>query len=169
MKSPQSKGAAPDSLARRIVPAALVTIMVGGLAALLWLKLPKPEAAVASAATSPPPDPADTPATPAAAANFEPILGNWLREDGGYRLHLKTAGSDGRLSAEYYNPRPINVSFVSATNATGAWKVRVELNDVGYPGCVYSLVHDRVNDRLIGTYFQAALRETFEVMFVRVP
>jgi hypothetical protein len=162
--SPTTDGA--KSPAQKLVPAVLLTIIVVGLALLLWPEDPTPTAE---------PRPSDTnlaTAAPAASSaeakpDFQPLLGGWLREDGGYVLELKSVESDGRLQATYLNPRPINVSHATATNDAGTLKVRVELNDVGYPGCVYSLVHDRQNDRLIGTYFQAAMGETYEISFVR--
>jgi hypothetical protein len=44
----------------------------------------------------------------------------------------------------------------------------VELQDTGYPGCIYDLRYRSDADRWIGTYYQAALRETFEVEFERM-
>ena len=43
----------------------------------------------------------------------------------------------------------------------------VELQGVGYPGSTYELVYDRSNDVLIGIYFQAAMQQRFDVVFVR--
>jgi hypothetical protein len=155
-----------DSLRRKLVPGALLAIVVVGLTLLLWPQKAQPPAESELASTNQPPQPVA--ATSAESKpDFKPLLGNWVREDGGYTLELKSAESDGRLQATYLNPRPIKVSLATATNDAGTLKVRVELNDVGYPGCVYSLVHDRQNDRLIGTYFQAAMGETYEIMFVR--
>jgi hypothetical protein len=49
----------------------------------------------------------------------------------------------------------------------GSVKVGVELNDTGYPGCLYNLIFDTSLDQLTGTYFQAQMRETWPVVFVR--
>jgi hypothetical protein len=47
-------------------------------------------------------------------------------------------------------------------------KVMVELQDTGYPGCRYTLMYDRAQDALRGTYYQAAMQETFDVTFERI-
>jgi hypothetical protein len=44
----------------------------------------------------------------------------------------------------------------------------VELRDVNYPGSTYTLVYEGEKDRLVGIYYQAALRQRFNVEFVRV-
>ena len=97
------------------------------------------------------------------------LVGRWLRPDGGYVLDLSDPGSDGQLKAAYFNPRPIHVSHA-------AWKLRkghliayVELRAPNYPGSTYTLIYDPVRDRLVGIYFQAAIRQKFEVEFERIP
>ena len=97
------------------------------------------------------------------------VLGRWLREDGGYILEIREVAPDGRLSAAYFNPNPIHVSNAAVVQDGGMLKVGIELNDVNYPGCLYTLVLDPQLDQLVGTYFQAALGQTFQVAFVRVP
>jgi hypothetical protein len=47
------------------------------------------------------------------------------------------------------------------------WLV-IELRDVNYPGCIYTLEHNPQSDQLFGQYFQAALQQTYEVVFSRV-
>ena len=96
------------------------------------------------------------------------VLGRWLREDGGYILEIRDVASDGSLSAAYFNPNPIHVSQAAVVQEAGMLKVGIELNDVNYPGCLYTLVLDPQLDQLIGTYFQAALGQTFQVVFVRM-
>jgi len=41
------------------------------------------------------------------------------------------------------------------------------LRDINYPGSKYNLQYDPETDRLIGTYFQAIQRQTFDVEFTR--
>jgi hypothetical protein len=91
-----------------------------------------------------------------------------LRPDGGYILELASVASDGQAVVNYLNPRPIHVARAEASTDAHGLLLRVELQDVGYPGCVYTLNYDKAGDRLIGTYFQAALRETFQVEFTRL-
>jgi len=63
------------------------------------------------------------------------------------------------MDAGYFNPNPINVSLAEASHRGDA--------DVGYPGSSYTLTYDPQRDLLSGTYFQAALNQTFDVIFVR--
>jgi len=105
----------------------------------------------------------------AAAPGSDPstLVGKWVRTDGGYVLELSDPAPDGLLKAAYFNPRPINISRAE-------WKVQgdqlgafVELRDVGYPGSTYTLAYRPATDRLVGIYFQAALRQQFDVEFKR--
>jgi len=169
MKPTAPENRSGKSAIQALVPAALLAVVVGGLVLIFW------PAKVTQTVTAPGPTPSATPEATAATEALDAskrllsLSGNWMREDGGYRLAIEGVESDGRLRASYFNPNPIRVSLATATNDAGTVKMRVELNDVGYPGCVYSLIHDRVNDRLVGTYFQAAMGETYEVSFVRTP
>lgn len=144
----------------------LITIIGGGLVLLMV-----PTKSVRGPKSTQPPavevEETNAPAATAAPVDLNAVVGDWLREDGGYQLKLTRDASGKKLNAAYFNPNPINVSYCTATNDGGTMKMRVELNDTGYPGCVYTLVHDRTNDRLLGTYYQAAMGETYEVMFVR--
>jgi hypothetical protein len=159
----------PDSRAAKSSKSTFITLLllviIGGGVVLMML----PSKPVAKPELAPPPaaDAKQTDAPVAPSADLGAVVGDWLREDGGYQLKLTRDVSGNKLNAAYFNPNPINVSYCSATNEGGAMKVRVELNDTGYPGCVYSLIHDRASDRLLGTYYQAAMGETYEVMFVR--
>lgn len=107
-------------------------------------------------------------AAPAPRAEFEKIKGRWLRPDGNYVLEIKEAGASGRIEAAYFNPNPIRVSRAEVRMEGPAAKVFVELRDTGYPGCTYTLTHDAQSDQLVGVYFQAAMGESFEVVFTRM-
>ena len=48
-------------------------------------------------------------------------------------------------------------------------KVFLELRDVHYPGSTYTLTYDPARDQLQGVYYQAALQQRFDVVFVRMP
>ena len=131
----------------------------------------RPTAAVpASAATSPAATaPAATPAATVPAAGVAKVKGRWLRPDGGYILAITTISADGRAEAGYFNPNPIKVAWATV-NAEGAdIRVKVELRDENYPGCLYKLNYAPDKDRLVGTYFQAQMQQTYEVEFVREP
>ncbi|MCX8156292.1 MAG: hypothetical protein N3J91_07595 [Verrucomicrobiae bacterium] len=111
--------------------------------------------------------PASAPA--GAALSFKKLEGRWLRPDGGYVLEIKRAGEEGRLEAAYYNPQPIQVARAQASRLGSYVKVEVELRDVGYPGCLYTLLWEPGREDILrGTYYQAALRETYDIQFERL-
>jgi hypothetical protein len=95
------------------------------------------------------------------------LAGRWLRPDGGYILQLSEPGPKGVLKAAYFNPRPINVSHAAWKHQEGHLSIFVELRDRNYPGSTYTLVYVPDRDRLAGYYYQAALGQTFDVVFVR--
>jgi hypothetical protein len=47
-------------------------------------------------------------------------------------------------------------------------KIFVELHAPGYPGSTYTLTYEPARDQLEGIYFQAALQQSFDVVFVRM-
>jgi hypothetical protein len=102
-----------------------------------------------------------------AQSDLNKLVGRWLRPDGGYIIEVRRIRANGRLDASYFNPRPINVSRAEVSQRGDEVRVFVELQDVGYPGSTYSLTYDPQRDVLQGTYFQAALRQAFDVIFVR--
>ena len=130
-----------------------------------------PTAAVPASATTAPAATAaaTTPAATVPAAGVAKVKGRWLRPDGGYILAITTIAADGRAEAGYFNPNPIKVAWATV-NAEGAdIRVKVELRDENYPGCLYKLNYAPDKDRLVGTYFQAQMQQTYEVEFVREP
>ncbi len=99
--------------------------------------------------------------------DFGKLKGRWLRPDGGYILAVKDIDPGGKMVAAYYNPRQINVSEAQATREGAILKVFIELRDAGYPGSTYTLIYDPKTDQLSGVYYQAAIRQLFDVFFVR--
>jgi hypothetical protein len=117
------------------------------------------------------PPPPRTNAAPSAAAispELAKLVGKWERPDGGYIVEIKSVDGSGKLDVAYFNPNPINVSRAAAWRDKGTSKLVIELRDVNYPGCIYTLEHNPQSDQLFGQYFQAALQETYEVVFSRV-
>jgi hypothetical protein len=96
------------------------------------------------------------------------IEGRWLRPDGGYVLEVRAIKKDNTVEAAYFNPRPISVHEAHYQIKQGKINLFVELRDVNYPGSKYHLEYDPQSDRLVGFYFQAVQRQTFDVEFVRV-
>jgi hypothetical protein len=99
---------------------------------------------------------------------FEKLAGRWQRPDGGYILEVRNVESGGRMDAAYFNPRPINVAKAEVSQDGETVNVFIELRDVNYPGSTYNLTYDPADDRLKGIYFQAAIKQTFDVYFVRL-
>jgi hypothetical protein len=106
---------------------------------------------------------------PVSAADFRPLIGKWQRTDGGYVIEIRRVAQDGTLEANYFNPRPINVSVAKASTTKSHLKIEVELQDTGYPGSTYTLLYDPKKDALLGFYYQAVQRQNFDVIFVRMP
>jgi len=88
--------------------------------------------------------------------------------DGGYILEIRDVDTGGKIDAVYLNPQPISVARADAAREGATVKVFVELRAPGYPGSTYTLTYDPQRDQLAGTYFQAALRQSFDVVFVRM-
>lgn len=92
-----------------------------------------------------------------------------MRADGGYVLEIRGADLSGVVDAAYFNPKSIKVSRAIWMQGPAGFQVVVELNDVGYPGATYVLSHDPKTDRLVGQYNQPAMRQSFDIEFVRQP
>jgi len=97
----------------------------------------------------------------------QPLVGRWVRPDGGYLLEVREVGKDGSMKAGYFNPRPINVAKAEWHRKDGTLTLFVELRDVNYPGSTYTLQYDPASDRLKGAYYQAVEKQTFVVEFTR--
>ncbi len=124
---------------------------------------PPPTVMPDSRAATPPPATAGK-----ASSELRPLLGEWLRPDGGYVLAVTGIAEDGTATVGYLNPQPINVGRAEARrDEEGALHLFVELRDRNYPGSTYTLVHDAEGDQLVGVYFQATQRASYDVVFVR--
>ena len=102
-----------------------------------------------------------------AGPDMSKLIGKWLRPDGGYVLELRDIRKDGTLTASYLNPNPIKVFRAAWSIKEGTLNLFVELRDVNYPGSTYTLSYDPATDRLKGIYFQAVMKQQFEVEFAR--
>lgn len=95
------------------------------------------------------------------------LIGRWSRPDGGYIIEIRNIDSKGLADAVYFNPRPIHVSKAVAARRDNALEFFMELRDEGYPGSTYTLVYDVQRDLLAGIYYQAAMNQSYDVMFLR--
>jgi hypothetical protein len=161
-----------------VVVAAAVALAIG-----TWQRespsdeTPAPDSeAPRSAAGPPPPAPTPPPAlarTPpaevstGAPARYRPLLGDWVRPDGGYVLSVTGIAEEGDATVAYFNPRPIHVARAEVRQESDLVGIFVELRDRGYPGSTYTLAYDAQADQLKGLYFQATQRATYDVVFVR--
>ena len=156
--------------ARRGLAGVAAAVLVVAILAVLGVWWNQPRRAGGSSTVAPPVATTTTNA-PAAVAepkpDFQALKGRWLRPDGGYVIEVKSVDAAGKMDAAYFNPRSIHVARAEASRAGAFTKVFIELRDVNYPGSTYTLAHDPTADRLVGNYFQAMLRENYDVVFVR--
>jgi hypothetical protein len=171
-KRKHRKPSSRDLLAkpRRPRPAliAAAVLLAVGIAAGLLLRAREP-GSTGSPEASPAAQPARALAMTAAAnSGFGELNGRWLRLDGGYVLEIRAVDAGGTIDAAYFNPQPIHVARAEATRDGSTLKVFVELQAPNYPGSTYSLTYDPGSKQLAGTYFQAALQQRFDVVFVKM-
>jgi len=101
--------------------------------------------------------------------DFKVIEGEWVRPDGGYIVHVWDVKSDGSVNVGYFNPNKINISKARVSLWKGLVKLFIKLQDKGYPGSTYTLYYYTEKDVLAGFYYQAAIGQTYEVVFIRKP
>ena len=111
---------------------------------------------------------ANTPPAPTTGVGFEKLKGRWQRPDGGYIVDVRNVGPDGKMDVAYFNPHPINVARAEAAQDGAVTTVFIELRDLNYPGSIYKLAYQADTDQLTGIYYQAALQQQFEVIFLRM-
>ena len=102
-----------------------------------------------------------------AQASYSKLIGNWIRPDGGYVINIRSIDPNGQVQAAYLNPNPINVAQAKIAFKGNKVKLFLELRDAGYPGCTYDLTYDKQTDRLSGIYYQAAINQKFDIVFLR--
>jgi len=99
--------------------------------------------------------------------DFNQFVGSWVRPDGGYVIEVTKIHTDGKVDAAYFNPRPIHVSRSNVSEEGGIIQLYIELQGKGYPGSTYTLKYNSELDVLVGIYFQAVIKQPFEVVFQR--
>ena len=176
-KRRQAQGQRAEKPSRSAVRFRLVAVLAVLAAAVAlgvatWRSAPTPPAPGGTGGVATAQPPAAIPAASAITASdtpphFRPLLGEWLRPDGGYVLSVSGVGPDGRAAVAYLNPRPIRVARAEARREGDLVGLFVEFDDVGYPGSTYSLGYDAASGQLKGLYYQAVQRQQFDVYFVR--
>ena len=99
--------------------------------------------------------------------DFKVIVGEWVRPDGGYVVHVRDVNPDGSVDAGYFNPSKIHIAETRVSLWKGMVKLFIKLQDKGYPGSIYTLYYYAEKDALAGFYYQAAIQQTFKVVFFR--
>jgi hypothetical protein len=143
----------------RIAAAVLVVGVAGWLAWASWRPSPQSAAIAVNAGGS-------IAASPVPQA-YAVLVGEWVRPDGGYVLAVSRVAPDGKVTASYFNPRPIRVARAEARLEGALVGLFVELRDVNYPGSTYTLAYDAATDQLKGVYYQAGQGAQYEVAFSR--
>jgi hypothetical protein len=105
------------------------------------------------------------PASPT--VGFDTLKGTWVRPDGGYRMVIAGVGADGRIEAMYFNPSQLPFAKAQASMNGSQLRASFELRAGGYDGSTYDLTYDPVSDRLNGVYYQAVVKQKFDIYFVR--
>ena len=137
------------------------------VACLLGLALALTLAGNATAqSTSPSPKGAAPPAV-AGPASLDILKGTWVRPDGGYRIVVRNTAAGGQLDAMYFNPTELPFAKAQASRQDAQLRVFLELRAGGYNGSTYDLVYDPASDRLKGIYYQAVVKQKFDVYFER--
>jgi len=122
--------------------------------------------ALAAQGTALPPMGAVAPAA-AEKSSLDVLKGAWVRPDGGYTIAIKSIGPNGALEAMYFNPNQLPFAKAQASREGATLRVSFELQAGGYAGSTYELTYDPASDRLKGIYYQAVVKQKFEVYFVR--
>jgi hypothetical protein len=151
---------------RMYVHLAILVILTVGVFAGMALLISHSKQTDAQASS--PPVAKELVAAPEAKGGFDRLKGRWHRPDGGYVLEIREIAGSGKMVAAYFNPRPINVARAEVSQEETTTKVFIELRDTNYPGSTYTLTYDPASDQLTGVYFQAALQQSFDVVFVRM-
>ncbi len=159
------KPGAPAKRKRRYVPLGILLITVGVIAVTTFFLLQGGRPGAQSPGS---PAVKGSGASTEGKAVFEILKGRWQRPDGGYVIEIRGIDPAGKMDARYFNPRPINVSQAEVARDGTTVKVFIELRDMNYPGATYHLTYDPGSDQLRGVYFQPALQQSFDVVFVRM-
>ena len=63
--------------------------------------------------------------------DFDRLVGNWVRPDGGYVIEIRKIYPDGKVDAAYFNPQSIHVSRSTVSEKDGIIELFIELQGQG--------------------------------------
>lgn len=95
------------------------------------------------------------------------LTGKWLRADGPYTIEISSIEKDGVLEVAYFNPNPISGTKANWRMQDDKLRVFVVLNDVNYQGSTYELTYNERSENLVGIFYQAKVKQTFDVYFTK--
>ena len=96
------------------------------------------------------------------------LVGEWQRSDGVYKIEIIEVLDDGKMTATYFNPNPIHVGRSGWRVKEKQLQIYVELHDENYPGSLYELGYIDKKKRLVGAYYHAVSKQTFNVEFSKI-
>ncbi len=126
-----------------------------------------PVAIVAAQGTASAPTGTATPAVAEKKVTLDTLKGSWVRPDGGYTIAIRSVAANGQLEAVYFNPNQLPFAKAQAALEGATLRASFELRAGGYDGSTYELTYDLMTDRLKGIYYQAVMKQKFDVFFVR--
>ena len=97
----------------------------------------------------------------------EKLTAKWLRADGPYTIEITSVKKEGVLEIAYFNPNPIPDGQGSWRTSDDELKIFIVLNDVNYQGSTYELTYNERSKNLVGIFYQAKVKQTFDVYFVK--
>jgi hypothetical protein len=108
------------------------------------------------------------PVAPAPASlSFNVVVGRWARTEGPYVININSVDVNGKLDANYANPKPLLFHTAEVVRDGAGLKLLFELRAGGYGGSTYTLNYDAASDSLRGVYDQVVVKQKFEVVFNR--
>ena len=109
--------------------------------------------------------PAAAPAPASLSSNV--VVGRWARTEGPYVININSVDVNGKLDANYANPKPLPFHTAEVVRDGTELKLLFELRAGGYGGSTYSLNYDAASDTLRGVYDQVVVKQRFDVVFNR--
>jgi hypothetical protein len=108
------------------------------------------------------------PVAPAPASlSFGVVVGQWARTEGPYIININSVDVNGKLDANYGNPKPLPFHAAEVVQEGNGLKLLFELRAGGYGGSTYTLNYDAASDSLRGVYDQVVVKQKFDVIFNR--
>ena len=108
------------------------------------------------------------PAAPASASlTSDVVVGRWARTEGPYVININSVDVNGKLDANYANPKPLPFHTAEVVREGSGLKLLFELRAGGYGGSTYTLKYDAASDSLRGVYDQVVVKQKFDVVFNR--